>query len=283
LISHECVGQSIAPIVRAYGPDEVRAYARAIAGAVFEQPPLCVEDLPGLVTVLRHPALEAALAVVGASGAPVHVEEEVALHGPLAETGEIILRATISALYDLIVHAMVEVRTTVQSSAGVLIAVMTTRALIPNAGDFDGASPPRAVRPAPKGPPVFTLRASTTDNQAQLFGACGDNNRLHLDHDVATAAGYPRPPLQGLCTAGIILRVVMQALQRWTGLPMTDFFLRFVQPVFPGEELEIEGYLTGESDRLLVHAAAAERGRRVLIADIGFSKPLSGAASTVAR
>src|SRR5438093_874577 len=71
--------------------------------------------------------------------------------------------------------------------------------------------------------------------QAALYRLSGDLNPLHIDPAVATAAGFERPILHGLCSYGIAARAVIALLCGNDAARLTRFDLRFASPAYPGE------------------------------------------------
>lgn len=72
-------------------------------------------------------------------------------------------------------------------------------------------------------------------------GAGGDFNPLHHDDEYARQQGHSGVFAQGLLTAGYL----SSFLEEWVGLAAVErFTVRFVEPVWPGEELLCTGRLS---------------------------------------
>jgi acyl dehydratase len=70
---------------------------------------------------------------------------------------------------------------------------------------------------------------------------CGDRNPLHADPAFAKAAGFPAPILHGLCSYGIVLRTVVDAMLDGDTARMGR--LRPVRGVvFPGETIRVRAW-----------------------------------------
>ena len=101
--------------------------------------------------------------------------------------------------------------------------------------------------------------------QALLYRLCGDRNPLHADPEFARAAGFDRPILHGLCTYGIVARVLVNEFLDGDPARVASFATKFAGVVFPGETLRIRVWR--DDDRLLVTTSAAERDDAPVLAD----------------
>ena len=93
--------------------------------------------------------------------------------------------------------------------------------------------------------------------QALLYRLNGDRNPLHSDPSFASAAGFEKPILHGLCTYGFTGRALLHALCDSDPARFGSMGGRFKSPVMPGEVLEIHAW--EESDQVLFQTRVGER------------------------
>ena len=98
-----------------------------------------------------------------------------------------------------------------------------------------------------------------TPQQALLYRLCGDRNPLHSDPDFAKAAGFPAPILHGLCSYGIVLRELTDALLDGDATRVGGFAAKFAGVVFPGETIRVRGW---REDGRIVGSATVAGGER---------------------
>ena len=80
-------------------------------------------------------------------------------------------------------------------------------------GGFGG--PPRESPPVHKMPeraPDLVCDLGTRPEQAMIYRLSADRNPLHIDPEVAKAAGYPRPILHGLGTFGVVGHALLKSV-----------------------------------------------------------------------
>jgi acyl dehydratase len=82
-------------------------------------------------------------------------------------------------------------------------------------------------------------RVVTAESVRAYAEACGDRNPLHLDDDVARAAGFPGIIAHGMYTMGHL----SAAVARWAGGPerIRRLTAQFRAPVFMGDEIVAGG------------------------------------------
>jgi acyl dehydratase len=121
---------------------------------------------------------------------------------------------------------------------------------------------PAPVAPAPAagdGSPSRQTRWTIADDQTKRYAAVsGDENPLHLDDAAARAMGFPGVIVHGLCSLAMAAWALTPAGDRRR--PLTRLSARFGGPVFPGDELVLQGWGDGPVGFVVRNGA----GRRVL-------------------
>src|SRR3954454_2510513 len=120
-------------------------------------------------------------------------EQGLVLHRPLAPRGTVIGKTRITEVIDkgpgkgALVYSE---RSVIDQASGELIATVTSTTFCRADGGFGG--PPREaarVHPIPQRPPDATCDVPTRPEAALIYRLSGDPNPLHVDPDVAKAAG----------------------------------------------------------------------------------------------
>ena len=130
----------------------------------------------------------------------------------------------------------------------------------PTLGSQPGKPAPHAV---PDRAPDHVVELATAPNQALIYRLSGDFNPLHVDPAVASAAGFPRPILHGLCTFGVAGRAVLAALCDNDPNRLKRQDARFSSPEFPGETIRTEIWREGDG-RAAYRSVVVERDKVVL-------------------
>lgn len=111
-------------------------------------------------------------------------------------------------------------------------------------GGFGGSPPPTEAQLEPEGTPDATGHWKTSKRAALIYRLSGDWNPLHLDPQVAQAAGFPRPILHGLASWAIAGVAVSLALSR-DPAAMRTLACRFAGAVLPGDMLDFRIWRDG--------------------------------------
>ena len=102
----------------------------------------------------------------------------------------------------------------------------------------------------------------TRTDIARFAGAGGDFNLLHLDDEVARAAGFPAVIAMGQLQAGVLAGV----LSDWVGVErVRRFEVRFASPFGLGELLEVTAEVLAVDDGTAAIELAGRVGARTIV------------------
>ncbi|WP_244789270.1 MaoC/PaaZ C-terminal domain-containing protein [Cupriavidus pauculus] len=195
----------------------------------------------------------------------VHSGQRLELHESLPTEAHVICRARISEIWDLGAEkgAILRiVRTVVDRESGKLYATATMDAMCRGDGGFGGPKAPPREPLGFSGQPTHVADHLVLPQQALFYRLMGDFNPLHVDPDVASAAGFPKPILHGLGTLGIGVREVLRFVKQKEMGSLSAIECRFTAPFFPGETLRTEIW-TGTS-ALYFRCLSVERNIEVI-------------------
>jgi acyl dehydratase len=206
--------------------------------------------LPSLPLVLGHPGFWLGDPRSGVDPKNVvHGEQALELHSELPVEGEVIGETRIMGVVDkgpgngALLYTRKEVRSAVDDQ---LLASTVNTTFVRGGGGFGGdREAPRAPYDLPLSAPDFFLDLPTRPEQALYYRMNGDDNPLHADPAVATAAGFSRPILHGLCTFGIVCHALVATLGNYQPHALRSMRLRFSSPVLPGETIRSEIWRDG--------------------------------------
>jgi acyl dehydratase len=229
-----------------------------------------LKPLPTLAAVLGYPGFWVRDLDTGIDWMRiVNGEQGVILHQPLKPTGTVLATTRIVEVIDKGpgkgALAYTERRVTDKAS-GALIATVTQTTFCRADGGFGG--PPRQSPPVhdtPKRAPDLVCDLGTRPEQAIIYRLSADRNPLHIDPEIAKAAGFSRPILHGLGTFGVVGHAVLRAVCDYDPSRVFSFGGRFSSPVFPGDTIRTEMWCDGS----IVSFRASVPGRDVVVMNNG--------------
>ncbi|HXF90025.1 MAG TPA: MaoC/PaaZ C-terminal domain-containing protein [Xanthobacteraceae bacterium] len=223
--------------------------------------------LPTFATVLGYPGFWIKNLDTGIDWVRIlNAEQGVTIHRPFAQQGTVIGRTTILDVIDkgadkgALIYSERKVS---DKASGALLATVTQTTFARGDGGFGGLkrdSPP--PHPLPGRKPDLVCDLPTRPEMALIYRLSGDRNPLHVDPDVAKAAGFERPILHGLATFGVVGHAVLKSICGYDPARLVAFGGRFSAPVFPGETIRTEIWRDGAV--VSFRALVAERNAVVM-------------------
>jgi acyl dehydratase len=208
--------------------------------------------LPTMAVVLGYPGFWLKDERTGVDWMKVlHGEQGVILHKPLPASGTVIGKTRVTSIIDKGVDKgslLFSERDVVDKKTGALLATLKSTTVMRGNGGYGG---PNTAVPEPhqlsERSPDIVLDLKTLPQAALIYRLSGDYNPLHADPAVATAAGFERPILHGLCTFGVAGRAILRACCDNEPARLKEMHLRFSAPVYPGETISTEMWRDGKT------------------------------------
>ena len=275
-INPDAVGAKGEPTERSWTSKDSLLYAVGV-GAGLDELAFTTENtsgvpqqvLPTQVVILATGGF-GALANVGTFNPAmlVHGEQAITLHGPIPVEGTVSTVGEITAIWDKGKGAVIETATvTTDVATGEPRFSTVSSVFIRGEGGWGGDRGPSGPKnPVPEKEPDHTVTYTTRPDQALTYRLSGDRNPLHSDPSFAAMAGFDRPILHGLCTYGFTGRALLHTLCGSDPAKFTHMEGRFSSPVFPGEDLTVRMWRTGDGES--VFQTCGSDGRVVLDAGL---------------
>ena len=189
----------------------------------------------------------------------VHGSQSISLHGPLPSSGTASINVRISEIWDKGTAAVIWQEGVATSAEGEELWTVRSSIFVKGEGGWGGERGASQKLDLPDRAPDADTSYAVTPQQALLYRLCGDRNPLHADPAFAAGAGFPAPILHGLCSYGIVLRELTDALLGGDAAAVAGFGGRFSGVVFPGETIRVRGW---HEDGRIVAAASIAGGER---------------------
>ena len=200
----------------------------------------------------------------------LHASEAVSVPGPLPPSGSARAVTRITDIWDKGKAAVILNETTVTDPAGNLLWSTKRSIFARGEGGFGGERGPSTSNQTPDRAPDLEIDIPVLPQQALLYRMCGDRNPLHSDPGFASAAGFPRPILHGLCTYGMTCKALVDAVLDGDATRVGSYGARFAGVVFPGET--IRASVWAEGDRYVGVVTAPARENVTVLSDVELTK-----------
>ena len=260
-INPKAVGAVGEPVERSWTSKDCLLYALGV-GAGAEDPLTELEFTTENSHGVEQKVLPTYAVIAGSAGAPwkevgefdfarlVHGEQSFEVNGPIPPDGTVEVTGRIAEIWDKGSGAVVVTECeSVDKSSGEVRFRTRASAFIRGEGGFGGErGSSGAAFEVPDREPDHSVRYRTRPDQALLYRLSGDRNALHSDPAFAARAGFDRPILHGLCTFGFSGRALLQSLCGGDPSAFRSMSARFTAPVFPGDELTVKIWDTGNGE-----------------------------------
>ncbi|ASR37318.1 hypothetical protein BAY61_22545 [Prauserella marina] len=204
---------------------------------------------------IRFPGLELNLRDL------LHAWQRIVPHRPVPVHGTATVRTEVTGVEDTGRAAVLLQRTDVTLSDGAPLVTAFSGIHVRGAGGVGDRDRTQPLPDLPVRAPDLVLETPTLPQQALLYRLCGERNPMHVDPEVAAAAGFERPILQGACTYGMVAKSVADAVLHGDLDRIADYTARFDGVVFPGQTLHTEVWRTTGQLLLATSVKDGERGR----------------------
>lgn len=196
----------------------------------------------------------------------LHGSEAVIVPGPLPASGSARAVTRFTEIWDKGKAAVIVSETAVTDLTGNPLWTTKRSIFARGEGGFGGERGPSTSSATPEREPDHRLDIPVLPQQALLYRMCGDRNPLHSDPEFASAAGFPRPILHGLCTYGMTCKALVDALLKADVGLLGSYGARFAGVVFPGETLQAN--IWEDDGRFIGVVTAPARDNAVVLSDV---------------
>jgi acyl dehydratase len=226
-----------------------------------------LKAMPSMAVVMGYPGFWLGNPGTGVDAVKlVHGEQSVVLHRPIPVEGEFLGRSKVLQIIDrgegkgALLYSQREI---IDLASNETVATVWQSTFLRGDGGIGGpGGTPRQPHPEPQREPDLVVELATRPEQAIIYRLNGDMNPLHIDPEVGSKAGFPKPILHGLCTYGVVTHALLRGLCDYDPARFGRLDLRFSSPVYPGETIRTE--IWHEEGGAAFRAKVVERDKQVV-------------------
>jgi len=196
----------------------------------------------------------------------LHASEGITVPAPIPPSGTGVAVTRFTEIWDKGKAAVIWSETEVTTPDGAPLWTQKRSIFARGEGGFGGDRGPSGTQVTPDRAPDLEIAIPTLPQQALLYRLCGDRNPLHSDPGFASAAGFPKPILHGLCTYGMTCKAIADALLGGDAATVGSYSARFAGVVFPGETLKAQVWK--EDGRFIAGVVAPSRDDAAVLSDV---------------
>ena len=238
-------GRELTPIDWRWGADQTILYALGVGASPPRDLELVYEGsgprvLPGFGNVPTSIGFMPMVEELGLDLLSIlHGEQTLRLHRSLPVSGSAVVNRRIRDVWDKGSGAVIVLEE--QAVDGDPLLTCTSSWFVRGAGGFGGERGPSSAGQSapPQRSPDAGLQHRVRPDQSALYRLSGDRNPIHIDAEVARAAGHPDIFLHGLCTLGIVGLELAMEVYRDRMEAIREISARFTAPVYMGDELTL--------------------------------------------
>lgn len=217
---------------KATNDDNPRHLSGELAPPVFAIVPVFEGMIPTILEVVPHELIPFV----------VHGEQDMHFHRPIVPGTTLVSRAKATGFAAKSSGTTVSVKLETRTAGGELVneqwMVSFFRGF--SAGESEGEMAPAHGFPEELrgGSPLAEVTQHVDDDQTFRYSeASGDPMPIHLDAEVAKAAGLPGIIAHGLCTMAFTSRAVIESVAAGDPARLRRLAVRFSKPVLPGQDV----------------------------------------------
>jgi acyl dehydratase len=174
----------------------------------------------------------------------VHGAEEHVIHRPLRPGDRLTITPVLESVEQKETGETFTVFGRIDDDSGTSVAEVRGTMFIRGSGSSSrsGAGRSEEAREV-----VYEETTKVDEDQTHRYAeASGDHNPIHLDENMARAAGLPGIINHGMCTMAIAVKGAVNGLAGGAPERIRRVAVRFSKPVFPGQELTTRFWRQGE-------------------------------------
>ena len=167
----------------------------------------------------------------------LHASQSLEMHQALPKYGDVETTGKIIEVWDKGKAALIEI------AAECEYFRVSYGIFLPGLGGWGGERGVSSAEEVEKMRNSWSGTFTTSTEQAALYRLTGDLHPIHIDPLVAQANNFERPILHGLCTLGIVARMISEACKAHP-VELTKLNARLSNPVLPGDVIEVTANTT---------------------------------------